>query len=241
MKTNLRSSSHGIKDRERLIVALDVPSGEQARDLVEALGSSVAFYKVGLELFLSGDAFELLDWLVERGKKIFVDLKFFDVPATVARAVKQLHGRNVTFATVHGNDAMMRAAAEASNDVGILAVTVLTSLDRGDLDDLGFQCDVGELVCSRARRAMEHGCVGVVASGQEAAMLRQHLDESLLIVTPGIRPVINDDDQKRTVTASRALHDGADYIVVGRPIRDAVDPRAAAESLQTEIAAALAR
>ena len=159
----------------------------------------------------------------------------------MARAVNQLHGRNVTFATVHGNDAMMRAAAEASNDVGILAVTVLTSLDRGDLDDLGFQCDVGELVCSRARRAMEHGCVGVVASGQETAMLRQQLDESLLIVTPGIRPVINDDDQKRTVTASRALHEGADYIVVGRPIRDAVDPRAAAESLQIEIAAALAR
>jgi len=159
----------------------------------------------------------------------------------VARAVNQLHGRNVTFATVHGNDAMMQAAAEASNDVGILAVTVLTSLDRGDLDDLGFQCDVGELVYSRARRAMEHGCVGVVASGQETAMLRQNLDESLLIVTPGIRPVINDDDQKRTVTASRALHDGADYIVVGRPIRDAVDPHAAAESLQIEIAAALAR
>ena len=241
MKTNLRMPSHGIKDRERLIVALDVPSGGQARALVELLGGSVTFYKVGLELFLSGDVFEFLDWLVERDKKIFVDLKFFDVPATVARAVKQLHGRNVVFATVHGNDAMMRAAAEASNDVGILAVTVLTSLDRGDLDDLGFQCDVGELVCSRARRAMEHGCVGVVASGQEAAMLRQHLDESLLIVTPGIRPVINDDDQKRTVTASRALYDGADYIVVGRPIRDAVDPRAAAESLQIEIATALAR
>ena len=239
--TNMRSSSHGIKDRERLIVALDVPSSGQARDLVETLDSSVSFYKVGLELFLSGDAFEFLDWLVKQGKKTFVDLKFFDVPATVARAVNQLHGRNVTFATVHGNDAMMKAAAEASNDVGILAVTVLTSLDRGDLDDLGFQCDVGELVCSRARRAMEHGCVGVVASGQETAMLRQHLDESLLIVTPGIRPVINDDDQKRTVTASRALHEGADYIVVGRPIRDAVDPRAAAESLQIEIAAALAR
>ena len=234
-------SSHRIEDRERLIVALDVPSSGQARDLVETLGRSVAFYKVGLELFLSGDAFEFLDWLVEQGKKIFVDLKFFDVPATVARAVNQLHGRNVTFATVHGNDAMMQAAAEASNDVGILAVTVLTSLDRGDLDDLGFQCDVGELVYSRARRAMEHGCVGVVASGQETAMLRQNRDESVLIVTPGIRPVINDDDQKRTVTASRALQDGADYIVVGRPIRDAVDPHAAAESLQIEIAAALAR
>ena len=112
MKTDLRSSSPGINDRERLIVALDVPSGEEARNLVKTLGGSIDFYKVGLELFLSGDAFELLDWLVERGKKIFVDLKFFDVPATVARAVKQLHGRNVTFATVHGNDAMMKAAAE---------------------------------------------------------------------------------------------------------------------------------
>jgi orotidine-5'-phosphate decarboxylase len=234
-------SSHGIKDRERLIVALDVPSGRQARDLVETLGKSVTFYKVGLELFLSGDAFELLDWLAEQDKKIFVDLKFFDVPATVARAVNQLHGRNVTFATVHGNDEMMKAAAEASNDVGILAVTVLTSLDRGDLDDLGFQCDISELVCSRTRRAIESGCVGVVASGQETAMLRQNLGGFFLIVTPGIRPVIGDDDQKRTVTASRALHDGADYIVVGRPIRDAVDPRAAAESLQIEIATGLAR
>ena len=231
----------GIADRDRLIVALDLPTPTEALGLVETLGDAVGFYKIGLELFMAGGYFELLDRLVDADKKVFVDLKFFDVPATVARAVKQLHGRNVTFATVHGNDAMMRAAAEASNDVGILAVTVLTSLDRGDLDDLGFQCDLGELVCSRARRAMEHGCVGVVASGQEAAMLRQHLDESLLIVTPGIRPVINDDDQKRTVTASRALHDGADYIVVGRPIRDAVDPRAAAESLQIEIAAALAR
>jgi orotidine-5'-phosphate decarboxylase len=234
-------SSQAINDRERLIVALDVPSGKKARELVETLGSSVIFYKVGLELFLSGDAFELLDWLVEQGKKIFVDLKFFDVPATVARAVSQLQGRNVTFATVHGNDAMMQAATEASSDVGILAVTALTSLDRGDLDDLGFDCNVNELVCSRARRAMECACAGVVASGQETAMLRKHLGESLLIVTPGIRPVINDDDQKRTVTASRALYDGADYIVVGRPIRDAVDPYIAAEALQIEIASALIR
>ena len=232
-------STKNIPVKDRLIVALDFSSAEKAEAFVDLLGDSVVFYKLGLELFMAGGYFDLVERLRKKGKKIFVDLKFFDVPATVARAVKQLHGRNVTFVTVHGNDAMMRAAAEASNDVGILAVTVLTSLDRGDLDDLGFQCDVGELVCSRARRAMEHGCVGVVSSGQETAMLRQHLGESLLIVTPGIRPVINDDDQKRTVTVSRALHDGADYIVVGRPIRDAVDPRAAAESLQIEIAAAL--
>ena len=232
-------STKRVDDHERLIVALDVPSGEHARKLVGTLGSSVSFYKVGLELFLSGDAFEILDWLGEQGKKIFVDLKFFDVPATVERAVSQLRGRNVTFVTVHGNDAMMQAAAQASDSIGVLAVTVLTSLDQGDLDDLGFQCDVGELVCSRARRAIEHGCIGVVASGQETKMLRDQLDESLLIVTPGIRPVKNDDDQKRTVTVSRALGDGADYIVVGRPIRDAEDPREASEALQREIATSL--
>ena len=232
-------SGSQIGNHERLIVALDVPSGREARILVQKLSDSVSFYKVGLELFMSGDAFELVEWLVEKDKKIFVDLKFFDVPTTVARAVNQLCGYNVTFATVHGNDAMMRAASESSGDVGILAVTVLTSLDRGDLKDLGFECDVTELVCSRARRAIEHGCVGVVASGQEVAVLRKHLGDSLLIVTPGIRPVDNDDDQKRTVTTAEALGDGADYIVVGRPIRDAVDPRTAAEEIQLEIAKTL--
>ena len=234
-------SGSQICNHERLIVALDVPSGRQARRLVKQLGDSVDFYKVGLELFMSGDVFELVEWLAEKGKKIFVDLKFFDVPATVARAVNQLRGYNVTFATVHGNDSMMRAASESSGDVGILAVTVLTSLNRGDLKDMGFECDVTELVYSRARRAIAHGCAGVVASGQEAAMLRQCLGDSLLIVTPGIRPVDNDDDQKRTVTATDALGDGADYIVVGRPIRDATDPHAAAESIQVEIAKALDR
>ena len=211
-------------------------------NLVEALGSSVAFYKVGLELFLSGDVFELLDWLVERGKKIFVDLKFFDVPATVARAVKSTARTQCDICNSSRQRRYDAGSGRSQQRCGNFGSDCAYQFGSRRFRRLGLPVQhVGELVCSRARRAMEHGCVGVVASGQEAAMLRQHLDESLLIVTPGIRPVINDDDQKRTVTASRALHDGADYIVVGRPIRDAVDPRAAAESLQIEIAAALAR
>jgi len=228
-----------IEERDRLIVALDVPSHQQAQVLVETLGNTVWFYKVGLELFLSGDVFSFVEWLTDRRKKIFVDLKLFDVPTTVARAIRQLQGRNITFATVHGNDSMIRAATEASRDVGIVAVTALTSLDRGDLDDLGFQCNIGDLVCSRARRAIEHGCVGVVASGQEVSLIRQHIDQHFLVVVPGIRPVKNVDDQKRTVTVNKAFRDGADYIVVGRPIRDAQNPAMAAEILQSQISEAL--
>ena len=212
----------------------------QAKALVESLDEAAVFYKIGLELFMSGEYFELLDWLRERDKKVFVDLKFFDVPATVGRAVAQLSGKGVSFATVHGNDSIMRAAASNKGDVQILAVTVLTSLDRGDLDDLGFDCDVRNLVLSRAKRAVELGCDGVVASGQEAAAMREKLGNSFMVVTPGIRPVDNDDDQKRVVTAPQAFENGADYIVVGRPIRDADDPRAAAEALQAEIAAVFA-
>jgi len=224
-----------ISNKERLIVALDVPTAKQAKELVETLGDSAVFYKIGLELFMSGEYFELLGWLNQHNKKIFVDLKFFDVPATVGRAVAQLNGKGVTFATIHGNDSIMRAAAENKGDVKILAVTVLTSLDRGDLDDLGFDCDVSDLVLSRAKRAVEIGCDGVVASGQEATAMRQKLGNSFMVITPGIRPIDNDDDQKRVVTAEQAFKNGADYIVVGRPIRDAADPKQAAESLQEEI------
>jgi orotidine-5'-phosphate decarboxylase len=133
----------------------------------------------------------------------------------------------------------MEAAAEAKGDVKVLGVTVLTSLDRGDLDDLGFKCDVEQLVLSRARRALEAGCDGVVSSGLEAQLLRKHIDERLLVITPGIRPVENrpSDDQKRVVSVEQALQYGADYIVVGRPIRDAADPKAAAELIQGQIAA----
>src|SRR5512135_1943930 len=191
-----------IPPRDRLIFAMDVADPDAARRLADTLGDSVSFYKLGLELFMSGGYFELLDWMVGRGKKVFVDLKFFDVPATVGAAVKQLRNRGVTFATVHGNQGIMEAAAAAKGDVKVLAVTVLTSLDRGDLDDLGFACDVEKLVLSRARRALEAGCDGVVSSGLEALRLRQEAGDRLIIVTPGIRPVENRpaDDQKRVVS-----------------------------------------
>lgn len=227
-----------IPARERLIFAMDVPNADAARRLADTLGDSVSFYKLGLELFMSGGAFELLDWMVGRGKRVFVDLKFFDVPATVAAAVRNLRNRGVTFTTVHGNQAIMEAAVEAAGDVGILAVTVLTSLDRGDLDDLGFQCDVEQLVLSRARRALAAGCAGVVSSGLEAKLLRAGVDDRLIVVTPGIRPVENRpaDDQKRVMSVADAFASGVDYIVVGRPIRDAADPRAAAEAIQATVA-----
>jgi len=227
-----------IPREERLIAALDVPDAEQAKSLVQRLGNSVRFYKVGLELFMSGGVFELIDWLAKRGNKVFADLKFFDIPETVAASVRGLHNRGVTFATVHGNQAMLVAAGEAKGEVKILAVTVLTSLDQGDLDDLGFRCDVEALVLSRARRALEAGCDGVISSGMEAPVLKRELGDQLLVVTPGIRPVQNrpGDDQKRTVDVARAFANGADYIVVGRPIRQAADPRAAAQAIQETIA-----
>jgi orotidine-5'-phosphate decarboxylase len=226
---------------ERLIFALDVPDGDAARELVHTLGDAVRFYKLGLELFMAGGYFELLDWIAGRGKRIFVDLKFFDVPATVELAVARLNCRGVTYCTVHGNQSIMEAAAAAREDVKVLAVTALTSLDRGDLEDLGFQCDVPALVLSRARRALEAGCDGVVSSGLEAAMLRAELGDRLLVVTPGVRPVDNrqTDDQKRVVGVEQAFELGADHIVVGRPIRDAADPHAAAEAIQAMIRKAL--
>jgi len=227
-----------IPRRERLIVALDVPTAAQARELAERIGPGASFYKIGLELFVAGGYFELVEWLVRRGNKVFADLKMYDIPETVGRAVANLRGRGLTFATVHGNDSMMRAAVAEKGEVKILAVTVLTSLDRGDLDDLGFSVDVERLVLSRARRAMVAGCDGVISSGLEAERLKTEFHDRLLVVTPGIRPVDNkpSDDQKRTVDAAQAFANGADYIVVGRAIRDAPDPRAAAEAVQATLA-----
>jgi len=229
-----------IPVRERLIFALDVPELDRARRLVDTLGDSVEFYKLGLEFFLSGNYFELAADLRERGKKVFADLKLFDIPATVAASVRQLARHRVDFCTVHGNDGMLRAAAEAKGDMQILAVTALTSLDQGDLDDLGFQCDARTLVLSRARRALAAGCDGVVSSGLEVSALRASVDHALITVCPGIRPILNDevpaaDDQQRVMTPGKAIASGADYLVVGRPIRDAADPRAAAEAVQEEI------
>jgi orotidine-5'-phosphate decarboxylase len=231
-------SSKAIPTRERLIFAMDVPTHDEARRLVELLGDSVQVYKLGLQVFLAGAYYELIEWLTGKGKKVFVDLKFFDVPETVKLAVAQLKNRGVSFATVHGNDAMLQAAVSEKNGINILAVTALTSLDDKDMKDLGFKCNVKELVLSRAKRALSMGCDGVISSGLEVEELRKIHGDKFLIVSPGIRPVENRtvDDQKRITTVKEAFRKGADYIVVGRPIRNAAHPRQKAEEIQQEIA-----
>ena len=234
------SEAKDIAAEDRLIFALDVPTAGAATELVDDLGDAIRFYKIGLELLMAdpGHYMELARDLGRRGKKVMVDLKFFDVPETVGRAVARLGDVGATFATVHGNDRMLEAAVANAGGVGILAVTVLTSLDEHDLKDLGFDVDVEKLVLSRARRAIDLGCAGVVSSGLEAAGLRRSHGGGFLIVTPGIRPVENRvaDDQKRTVDVETAFRNGADYIVVGRPIRDAANPAAAASRIQEQIA-----
>jgi orotidine-5'-phosphate decarboxylase len=229
-------STKDIPVNERLIFALDVSSRVEAERLVNQLGDSVQFYKLGLELFMAGGYFELIEWLTAKNKKVFVDLKFFDVPQTVQSAVKQLSKTGAKFATVHGNDPILEAACAVKNGVKILAVTVLTSLDTRDIEALGFKTDVNKLVLSRAQRALTIGCDGVISSGQESKALREELGEKFLIVVPGIRPVENVDDQKRTVDVEEAFLNGADYIVVGRPIKNSPDPKVAAEAIQKRIA-----
>jgi len=223
---------------ERLIVALDVPDAKQARALAEKLGDAVRFYKVGLELASTEGYFELIAWLTARGNKVFADLKLHDIPETVRRAVANLRGRGATFLTVHGHRSVMEAAAREKGAMKILAVTVLTSFDQHDLDEMGATKSVEQLVLSRAKGAVESGCDGVIASGLEAAKLKAEFGQRLLVVTPGIRPAEARpaDDQKRTVDVAQAFANGADYIVVGRPIRDAADPRAAAQAIQATIA-----
>ncbi|MDC1027050.1 orotidine-5'-phosphate decarboxylase [Candidatus Thioglobus sp.] len=221
-----------IKIEDRLIFALDVPEVSEAKKIVTELDDSVNFYKIGMELLMTGQYFELLDWLIANDKKVFVDLKFFDVPETVGRTIARLSDYGATFATIHGNQALMEKAVENKNNLKILAVTALTSLDRGDLDDLGFDCDVKDLVISRAKRAFEAGCDGIVSSGLEVPYIREHVDNKLIAVTPGIRPVANDDDQKRVVDVATAFKSGSDYIVVGRPIKNAENRYEAATNIQ---------
>jgi len=221
-----------INVEDRLIFALDVPEVSQAKDIVTELDDSVNFYKIGMELLMTGQYFELLNWLIEKDKKVFVDLKFFDVPETVGRTIARLSDYGATFATIHGNQALMEKAVENKNNLKVLAVTALTSLDRGDLDDLGFDCDVKDLVISRAKRAFEAGCDGIVSSGLEVPYIREYVDNKLIAVTPGIRPVANVDDQKRVVDVATAFKSGSDYIVVGRPIKNAENRYQAALNIQ---------
>ena len=228
-----------IANRERLIFALDVPDLKEAQALVTKLADTVVFYKIGLELAASRHYFELLDWLITRDKKVFTDLKLYDIPATVTAAVRQLSRSGASFLTVHGDRAIMEAAAAAKGDrLEILVVTVLTSIAPRDLADMGIGSSVEELVLLRARQAVAAGCDGVIASGLEAEPLRRALGPQPKIVTPGIRPAdAGADDQRRVVTPTLAFRSGADHIVVGRPIRDAADPYSAAAAIQQEVAA----
>ena len=225
-----------IPRAERLIVALDVPTPREARALAEKLGDAVRFYKIGLELFTAEGYFELLAWLTGRGNKVFADLKLYDIPETVRRAVANLRGRGATFLTVHGHRSVMEAAAREKGPMKILAVTVLTSFDQRDLQEMGSTQSVEQLVLARAQGAVDTGCDGVITSGLEAKALKKAFGNRLLVVTPGIRPSQSADDQKRTVDVAQAFANGADYIVMGRPIRDAADPRKAAEGVQATIA-----
>jgi len=205
--------------------------------MVEKLGDSVRFYKIGLELSTSGGYYELLDWLVKRGNRVFCDLKLYDIPETVRRAVANLRGRGVTFLTVHADRGVMGAAVKEKGEVKVLAVTVLTSTGPADLAEMGYMGKLEDLVLARARAAAETGCDGVIASGLEVSALKENFGAKLLLVTPGIRPAGGDAaDQKRTVDVEQAFRNGADYIVVGRPIRDAKEPAAAAEAIQSTIA-----
>jgi orotidine-5'-phosphate decarboxylase len=227
-----------ILRRERLIAALDVPTAGEARALAERLGDAVRFYKIGLELFTAGGYFELLEWLRGRGGKVFADLKLYDIPETVRRAVTNLRSSGATFLTVHAERSIMEAAAREKGDLKILAVTVLTSFDQRSIAEMGYAGSVQDLVLQRARVALEAGCDGVIASGLEAARIKAQFGDRLLVVTPGVRPAGSGaQDQKRVVDVAQAFANGADYIVVGRPIRDAADPRAAAAAIQATIAA----
>jgi orotidine 5''-phosphate decarboxylase, subfamily 1 len=231
-----------LAPEERLIFALDVSGRAQALEWVDRLGEAVRFYKIGMELLASGEYFQVLDALAARGKRVFVDLKFFDIPATVAGVIRGLGRWKIDYCTIHGwHPAMMRAAAEANaGDMRLLAVTVLTSMDGADLRAMGIEREPEQVVVERALAAQAAGIDGVIASGREAAPIRRATGPGFSIVCPGIRPGgPAGDDQKRSMGVAEAFAAGADAIVVGRPIRNAPDPRAAAAAIQAEILAAL--
>lgn len=222
-----------------MIVALDVPDFDQARQLVEQLDDTVHFYKIGLELATTSHYFRLLDWLLDRGKRVFADLKLYDIPATVGAAVRQMSRSGASFLTIHADPSIMQAAADNKGEsLKILAVTVLTSINKDDLVAMGISMNVESLTLWRAQQAADNGCDGIIASGLEVGKLRERIGPEPLIVTPGIRPKgrSGNDDQKRVVTAEESFRAGADYIVVGRPIRSAADPHQAASDFQREIA-----
>jgi len=231
-----------IAPRDRLIVALDLPSVAKAEAMIARLGDGVTFYKIGYQLAFAG-GLPLVRQLAGAGKKVFVDLKLHDIGNTVARGVESVAALGATFLTVHAYPQTMKAAVEAraGSDLKILAVTVLTSYDDGDLHAAGYRLSVSDLVEARAQQAQVLGVDGLVSSPEEAAALRKIVGHQMNLVTPGIRPAGGAaGDQKRIMTPGRAIAAGSDYLVVGRPIVEASDPKAAADAIQAEIAQALA-
>jgi orotidine-5'-phosphate decarboxylase len=238
--TRAARATTGAASNERLIVALDFPTPKDASAMVEALGDSVSFYKIGLELAYGG-GLPLARELVERGKRIFLDLKLHDIPTTVARACANVAQIGATFLTVHAYPQTMAAARQgaAGSGLRVLGVTVMTSYDDHDLAEAGYAEGVRELVARRVRQAQKIGIDGLILSAEELLDVRREIGSDLILVTPGIRPAGSSAaDQKRVVTPAAALKAGADFIVVGRPITQANDSRAAAEAILAEIAAA---
>jgi len=227
---------------ERIIFALDFADPRVAGEWVRKLDGHVRFFKVGLQLFLAG-GWPVIDDIIARGNKVMLDLKFFDIPETVHLAVQQLQNRGVTFATIHGNRPIIEAAVAEKKEMKVLAVTVLTSFDESDMLEMGFTGSVRDLVLIRSRKALELGCDGVVSSALEAEPLRDELGPNFLVVTPGIRPGLNrdveKDDQKRVATAQQAIRNGADHVVIGRPISTSPDPLYTVRTIQEEIARGL--
>ena len=231
-----------MRAAERLIVALDVPSPDDARALIDKIGPAAGVYKIGLELLFTG-GMDLARDLVDQGKQVFIDAKLLDIPNTVERATASIAATGAAFLTVHGHDIKTMEAAmrgREGHDLKLLAVTVLTSLDKADLEQQGSDMNPGDLVLHRARLRHEAGFDGIIASGHEAATVREAIKDDFLIVTPGIRPAgAAIGDQARVMTPAKAIRAGADYLVVGRPITQADDPGKAASMIVEEIEAAL--
>ena len=233
-----------INAHDRLMVALDVPDARRAEILLDQLQDSIRVVKIGLELF-TGVGPAVVRLAQDRGMQVFLDLKFFDIGETVKRATARVADLGVQFLTVHAHRKTMQAAVEGKRaypDLKILAVTVLTNFDLEDVKESGSSWSISELVVARAKATAEVGCYGVVASGQEPKAIRQAVGQSLAIVTPGVRPVGADaHDQARVTTPSQAIEQGSDYLVVGRPIRDAADPQLVARAIISEMQTALNR
>ena len=225
-----------IECSKRIIFALDVADEQEAQKWVTLLEPRISFFKVGLQLFLSA-GFKIIDWIIDRGHNIMLDLKLYDIPQTVHNAVRQLNHKGISYITVHGDQDIIKAASEAKEDIKVLAVTVLTSMASKELTQMGYNRSVSELVLSRTKAALNAGADGVVASGKEAQMLRARCGYDFILVTPGIRldTTVKNDDQKRIVSPKNAIENGATHLVIGRPIREASDPLKLATKIQQEI------